>query len=103
PGMYAFAAITLEHKDVWTLPVAAVAIAEEQPFCIVVEKGKAVPTPVQLGLNDGKRIEVLKKYVRRPGSGAEGAWEALSGTEQIVAANPGVFKDGQAVQVKRAP
>src|SRR5262249_25149257 len=94
---YAFATITLEHKDVWTLPVAAVAVTEEQPFCVRVESGKAVYTPVQLGLSDGRRVEVRKKLIGRTKAGKGGSWEDFSWTEVIVGSNPAVLTDGQAV------
>jgi RND family efflux transporter MFP subunit len=102
PGMYAFATIALEHKDVWTLPVTAVGMAEEQPFCVRVVDGKAVHTPVQLGLSDGKRVEILKKLVRPAGgSNDKGTWEVLSDRERIVSVNPAALKDGQAVSVSQ--
>jgi RND family efflux transporter MFP subunit len=99
PGMYVFATLTMEHKDVWTLPVGAVAVAEEQPFCVRVEGGKTVRTPVQLGLSDGKRVEVRKKLVGRTTAGEGGTWEDFSGTEEVVASHPAALTDGQAVQV----
>jgi RND family efflux transporter MFP subunit len=104
PGMYAFAIITMEHKDVWTLPVAAVAVADEQPFCVRVENGKAVRTPVQLGLSDGKRVEVRKKLVGRMNGGQTSAWQDFNGTEAVVASNPGALTDGQALSARgRSP
>jgi len=103
-GMYAFAIITMEHKDVWTLPVAAVTVADEQPFCVRVENGKAVRTPVQLGLSDGKRVEVRKQLVGRTKTGAGGAWQDFNGTEEVVASNPGALTDGQALSARgRSP
>jgi RND family efflux transporter MFP subunit len=103
-GMYAFAILTMEHKDVWTLPVAAVAVADEQPFCVRVENGKAVRTPLQLGLSDGKRVEVRKKLVGRMNGGQGGAWQDFNGAEEVVASNPGALTDGQALSARgRSP
>src|SRR5262249_47824996 len=100
PGMYVFAIITMKHKDVWTLPVAAVAVTDEQPFCVRVEGGKAVRTPVQLGLSDGKRVEVRKKLVGRTKAGEGGVWQDFNGTEEVVASNPSALTDGQAASVR---
>jgi HlyD family secretion protein len=104
PGMYAFATILLEHKDVWTLPVEAVAGAGEQPYCVRVEGSKAVRTPVQLGLSDGKRVEVRKKLVGRTKAGEGGVWEDFNGTEKVVLSAPDTLADAQAVTVRgRSP
>ncbi|HYT93030.1 MAG TPA: efflux RND transporter periplasmic adaptor subunit [Gemmataceae bacterium] len=99
PGMYAVARITLEHKAVWTVPVTAVGVAEEQPYCFRVEGGKAVRTPVQLGLSDGKHIEIRKRLVRQPQANEGGVWEDCNGTEEFVARNPAALTDGQGVTV----
>ena len=45
PGMYAYAVLTVEHADVWTVPAAALVTQGEQAFCYLVEDGKAVRTP----------------------------------------------------------
>jgi multidrug resistance efflux pump len=103
-GMYAFAILTMEHKDVWTLPVRAVAVAEEQPFCVRVEGGKAVRTPVQLGLSDGKRVEVRKMLVGRTSGGEGGTWQDFNGTEEVVVSAPDTLANAQAVTVRgRSP
>jgi multidrug resistance efflux pump len=104
PGMYAFATLQLEHKDVWTLPVTAVAVADEQPFCVRVEGGKAVRTPVQLGLSDGKRVEVRKMLVGRTNGGEGGTWQDFNGTEEVVVSAPDTLANAQAVTVRgRSP
>jgi RND family efflux transporter MFP subunit len=99
PGMYAFATLTLERKGVWTLPLTAVVLGEGQAFYYRVEKGKAVKTPVRVGLSDGKRIEVVQKQLRAARPGEKGVWEDVTGAEEVVATNPGALTDGQPVKV----
>jgi RND family efflux transporter MFP subunit len=80
PGMYANAVLTVERPNVWTLPAAAVVVSDEQPYCFRHENGKAVRTPVQIGIQDGQRIEVLKKQTASAGT----AWEDWRGDEAIL-------------------
>jgi RND family efflux transporter MFP subunit len=93
PGTYAYATITVERPKVLTLPASAVVTQGEQAVCFRVENGKAVRTPVQVGLNGGGLVEVLKKQTK------PGEWEEFSGEEAIVAANAGSLTDGQPVTV----
>jgi RND family efflux transporter MFP subunit len=97
PGMYAYAAITLDHPGALTLPAAAVLKQGESTVCYRVEDGKALRTPVQVGLSDGRLVEVLKKQP----PGREGVWEDWRGTEEVVANNPAALADGQAVRVAK--
>jgi HlyD family secretion protein len=98
PGMYASAAITIEHKDAWTLPVSAIVLTGNQPYGYRVEQGKAVRTPVQLGIRDGQRIEVLARQVRAAED--ENRWEPFTGNEVMVGADPGALKDEEPVRTK---
>src|SRR5262249_17831933 len=95
PNMYAYATITLERPNVLTLPEAAVITQNRETFCFRLENGKAARTPLQVGLSDGQRIEVLKK--RLPGD--QERWEDLTGAEQIIVAPPVTLKDDQPVVV----
>ena len=52
------------------LPLAAVVEIGNQNCCYLYEDGKAVQTPVQTGINDGKWVEVAKKRAR-------GKWTAV--------------------------
>jgi len=93
PGMYVYSAITVEHRDVWTVPAAAVISQGEQTFCYLVEGNKAVRTAVQIGFRDSQSVEIMKK--RTPGP--EGRWENLAG-EDVVITTPAAVTDGQAVR-----
>src|SRR5262249_41638910 len=89
-GMYAFAKITVKRSDVWTLPATAVAMQGEQPFCFRVENGKAIKTPLQVGLAGTETVEVVKKKVGD-------VWQEVTGAESILANAAGV-SDGQVIE-----
>jgi RND family efflux transporter MFP subunit len=97
PGMYVQARITVRHEKVWALPAAAVLTEGDQTFCYRVVDGKAVKTPLQVGLTGGGLVEVLKKQVR-PSPDAEPRWEPIAGTEEVVASDPAALSDGQPVR-----
>jgi len=102
PGTYVQARITVKHADVWTLPRAAVVTEGDQTYCYRVEDGKAIRTPLQVGLRGGKRLEVLKMEMRTPGSKEEGPWKEVTGEEKIVISNAASLSDGQAVRLARS-
>jgi len=84
PGLYAYATvIVVEHKDVLTIPTSAVLTEKDKAFCIVVADGKAVRKPIETGLSDGTRTEVLS---------------GLEGVEAVVKANAASLIDGQPVK-----
>ena len=59
PGMYASVRIRLEQrKDALLLPAEAVLREKGEPFAFTVEDGRARKVALQLGLDDGIRIEV---------------------------------------------
>jgi RND family efflux transporter MFP subunit len=97
PGNYVYAQITNQLPDAWTLPTSALVKQGDAAVCFVIEDGKAVRTPVQVGRGDGKFIQVMKR--QRPGSPP--VWEDFTGTETIAARAAGLT-DGQSVQVDSA-
>jgi RND family efflux transporter MFP subunit len=103
PGMFVNATIIAERKNVWSLPATAVLTKGEQAFCYRVENGKAVRTPIQVGLSGNEKnnelVEVLKKQLKPAKAGEEARWEDWSGAEVIVANDPSSLTDGQVVQV----
>ncbi len=101
PGMYVQAAITVQHANVWTLPAAAVVTEGDQTFCYRVENGKALRTPLQLGLRGGGLVEVLKKLVPAASPGEEGHWDEITGDEEIAAGDLASLADGQVI--RRSP
>jgi membrane fusion protein (multidrug efflux system) len=101
PGMYVTATIIAEHKNVWALPAAAVVTHGEQSFCYRVEDGKAVRTPIQVGLRGKEWVEVLKKQAKDANTTAANGWQDLTGEEVIIASGAASLTDGQAVTVSR--
>jgi RND family efflux transporter MFP subunit len=93
PGMYVYASIPLERKNVWTLPAAAVQKNEGMVRCFRVEAGKAKSLPLLVGLEGGGLIEVLKKQA----ASGEG-WEDLTGKEEILASISAGMTEGAAVR-----
>lgn len=60
PGLYAYVTLTVdEHKDALTLPSTAVGRDGANAICVVVRGGKAVRLPIDIGLNDGTKTEVV--------------------------------------------
>jgi multidrug efflux pump subunit AcrA (membrane-fusion protein) len=102
PGMYVQATITVVHANVWSLPAAAVVTEGDQTFCFRVEGGKAVRTPLQLGMRGSGLVEVYKLQTRAVSPGAEERWEEPSGDEEIVAGDPASLSDGQEVTIAPA-
>jgi RND family efflux transporter MFP subunit len=99
PGMYVQASITVQHENAWTLPASAIMTEGDQAFCYRIEGGKAVRTPLQIGLKGNGLVEVLMKQTRVSLSGDEQHWTEITGQEVIVGANAASVHDGQSVQV----
>lgn len=99
PGLYAVARLTVERPGALMLPAAALLTQDDQPAVMRVESGKAVRTPVRLGVRQGLFVDVLKKQTRPPRGGEPAAWEDFTGSEEIVSSSPAALTDGQAVRV----
>jgi RND family efflux transporter MFP subunit len=102
PGMYVDVTITPERRNVWTLPGSAVMLTEAGAYCYRVENGKAIRTPLQIGLRNDKLVEVLKKQVKPTKGSTEEAWEDITGQEKIIKSGVADLKNGQAVTVSRS-
>jgi HlyD family secretion protein len=89
PGLYAYATVIAEeHSEVLTLPVTAVVSELGNVYCVVVMAGKATRRPIQLGLSDGTRTEVVS---------------GLDGRENVVKSNSASLTDGQILEVVNSP
>jgi RND family efflux transporter MFP subunit len=89
PGMYALVTLTIaEREDVLVVPMATVFQEEGKSLCAVIEGGKVVRKPVELGLQATGEVEVTK---------------GLAAGEQVIAKNPAGFPAGQRVEVLEAP
>jgi multidrug efflux pump subunit AcrA (membrane-fusion protein) len=98
PGMYAYGSVLIVRPDVRALPVSSITQIGNQTCCYLVVDGKAVRTPVQIGVSDGSWVEVTGKRARSSAS-AEGAWEAFDGTEAVANGDLSEISDGEPVQV----
>jgi RND family efflux transporter MFP subunit len=96
PGMYAYASFTIEHAGAWCLPASSIITRDDGNFCYRVEHGKALLTPVRIGVRDKDLVQVLKQQKRHS---ADASWDDFQGSEQIVLANSGTLTDGQPVDV----
>ncbi len=99
PGMYVDITVFAERKDVWALPSSSVVVEEEKRYCYRLENGKAVRTPLKIGLRGDKLVEVLKSQPPTPSGRTERAWEDFTGKEEIIRSGVTGLKDGQTVQV----
>jgi HlyD family secretion protein len=88
PGLYATAKILLqEQKDALTLPAAAVVRQGKEAFCYRLLAGKAVKTPIQLGIKVGDDFEVTG---------------GVSDADKVILNKAGSLKDGQPVEELKA-
>ena len=77
PGMYAYGMVDIARAGVRAVPAEAIIELGNQNCCYLLEDGKAVKTPVQTGLRDGKWVEIVKKQSR-------GTWADFTGTEDVI-------------------
>jgi membrane fusion protein (multidrug efflux system) len=85
PGMFARLGIVFERKpDAVSIPRVALVEGEDQPRIFLVAGGKAKSLPVQLGLSEGPRVEVLTP---------------LPPQSQIVVVGQNGLKDGNPVKI----
>jgi RND family efflux transporter MFP subunit len=99
PGNYAYATIQVAHPKTWTVPASCIVNQGDQSFVYRVENGKAVRTPVEMGLRDGTLVELLRKQVKPAHDGEKAVWEEFTGREEIVASQAATLTDGQTVSV----
>jgi HlyD family secretion protein len=99
PGMYAYIRITSVLKDRWVVPAGAVLADGEQFIGYRLVDGKAVRTPLRVGLKDGQVVELLEKQERPANPLQPAGWQAITGDEVFLQGNLSMLKDGQEVPV----
>jgi len=88
PGMYAAATIKLDEvADALVIPMTALLRDSEGAACMVVEDGKVVRKPIELGLRSGPEIQVLS---------------GLAESDLVVQKQPEALKAGQEVAISPA-
>jgi multidrug efflux pump subunit AcrA (membrane-fusion protein) len=95
PGMYAFGWVEIARRGVRSLPIDAVIEIGNQNSIYLHENGKAVRTPVQIGISDGKYLEVFRKKVK-------GKWQEFTGDEEVILGDLPDLRDGETVRVIQA-
>lgn len=94
PGMYANLIFNVKLGERWTLPAPAIFMHSDLPCCWRVDAdGKAMRTPLKLGVRDGQDVEILKMQ-------KAGAWQPIDGGEQVVVSNLGAVSEGKEVRRK---
>lgn len=94
PGMYAHVHMNLDCKDAWAVPLSAATEIGEQKCIYVLQNNKAIKTPVQAGVDDGKYIELFHKQVN-------GRWVNFDGSEQVILGDLGELTSGREVEVEK--
>jgi RND family efflux transporter MFP subunit len=85
PGMFGSLTILLaDFPDALLLPTSALLTGGGKPAVLVVEDGKARRREVEVGFNDGLRMQVIR---------------GLSGNEPVIADGKNLVRDGQAVDI----
>ncbi len=103
PGMYAYATVNAEWRDVLSVPASAVVTEGDvnvgfKNYCYVVEHGHVKRTQIEIGARNDQLVEVLRKRVPSA-DGAAPRWEPFTGAEEVVRGDLSGLKDGQAVEV----
>ncbi|WP_165066442.1 efflux RND transporter periplasmic adaptor subunit [Paludisphaera rhizosphaerae] len=82
PGMYVTVVVTVDRKQVFSVPSNAVIFVGGQNYALDLSiNGKIIRTPVLVGPSDDQYTEILRK--RPPGAPPEG-WTMLDGDEVVV-------------------
>ena len=85
PGWYVTVSITLDRKQVWTLPSNAIGFQGQQNYYVYFDVDhKPVRTQVIVGPSDDTHTQVLKKYSANANTID---WPDFDGTEQILVGN----------------
>jgi len=101
PGWYVTVSITVERKQVWTLPSNAIGFQGQQNYFVYLEiDGKPVRTPVLIGPSDDTHTEVLRKF--SPGANTND-WPTFDGTERVLAGNLDVLAEAQPAAAAKNP
>jgi HlyD family secretion protein len=87
PGMYAYGKVLIERPATRVLPEAAVVEIGNESCCYLYEHGKAVKTPLQVGLSSDGWVEVLKKKVGHD-------WTDFTGDESVISGDLSELTDG---------
>jgi len=99
PGMYAYTRFLVERSDIWALPSACIVKVDDAAFCFQVKNGKAIRTPIRLGVQNGDWTEVRCQKCPCETGQPEATWQDFTGTEVVIQSNPAALSDGQSVNI----
>ena len=86
PGMYGHAVVILEHKPgTLTVPATCLSTDDKGSFVFTVADGRARKQRVGLGINDGKKVEIIS---------------GLSGSEEVISTGKDAVHEGQAIEAR---
>jgi len=91
-GLFARGTIELERKRTLALPLGAVRTDQARPYVMLIRDGRAVATPVSLGVRGAIAGEPWVEIVAGLGEGA-----------QVLGASTGVVRDGTPVRISVLP
>ena len=92
PGWYVTVTITVDRKQVWTLPSSAIGFQGQQNYIYLQVNGKPVRTQVIIGPSDDTHTQVLRKYSPDLDTNS---WPLFDGTEDVLAGNLEFLAEGQ--------
>jgi len=92
PGAYAYGRVRIEHRQVRAVPLRAVVELGNQNYVYLYDKGKAVQTAVQKGIDDGKWVEVIKTR-------SDGRWLPFTGEEEVIVGDLAELSNDRLVEV----
>jgi RND family efflux transporter MFP subunit len=93
PGWYVTVSITIDRKQVWTLPSNAIGFQGQQNYVYLQVNGKPVRTTVIIGPSDDTHTQVIRKYSPVADTNA---WPFFDGTENVLVGNLDVLAESQA-------
>ena len=93
PGWYVTVSITIDRKQVWTLPSNAIGLQGQRNYVYLQVNGKPVRTPVIIGPSDDTHTEVAQKYSP---VGNTNSWPRFDGTETVLVGNLDVLAEQEA-------
>jgi multidrug efflux pump subunit AcrA (membrane-fusion protein) len=104
PGMYAYADVIINRPGVRAVPLSALVHKGDQTFFWMYDKGKAVRTEIQTGVDDGEWIEVTNRRVpdSKPGHSSRRRWTRIDGSEQVILGDLTILAEGAPVRVAPA-
>ncbi len=95
PGLYVKAKVLAERPNVHVVPRDGLVVLGQETYAYLLKNGRAIKTPVEPGITDGKWTEIVKM---RTGD----SWHAVAGDEEFIVGDLADMIDGQTVVAAQA-